>query len=291
MQRIGAMRKEGQRSMGEQHYIEVKNLVKNYDTGKVKVCAVDHISFYVDQGEFIGIMGASGSGKTTILNILSAIDTMSEGQVVYDGADMSGMNEEGLADFRRKNLGFVFQDYNLLDTLTIEENIMLPMILTKGERGRISGRNAVHTACLKEEIDNTVKEIAERLQISDIMEKFPYEVSGGQKQRAACARAVVNHPKLILADEPTGALDSKSSAMLLHTLQIMNEELGATILMVTHDVFSACYCERILFLRDGKICAELKREDRNEREYLNRILDMQSKIGDEEMIKTEGRVC
>lgn len=277
--------------MGEQHYIEVKNLVKNYDTGKVKVRAVDHVNFYVEQGEFIGIMGASGSGKTTILNILSAIDTMSDGQVIFDGADMSGMNEEGLADFRRKNLGFVFQDYNLLDTLTIEENIMLPLILTKGERRRIFGRNTVHTACLKEEIDNVVKEISERLQISDIMEKFPYEVSGGQKQRAACARAIVNHPKLILADEPTGALDSKSSAMLLRTLQVMNEKLGATILMVTHDVFSACYCERILFLNDGKICAELKRENRGKREYLNYILDVQSRIGNGNSMTMEGRVC
>lgn len=262
--------------MGEQHYIEVNNLVKNYDTGKVKVCAVDHVSFYVERGEFIGIMGASGSGKTTILNILSAIDTMSDGEVFYDGVSISGMQEAELSDFRRKNLGFVFQDYNLLDTLTMEENIMLPMALNNRER---------------KEIDERIKEISERLQIGDIMEKFPYEVSGGQKQRVACARALVNNPKLILADEPTGALDSKSSAMLLHTLQVMNEELGATILMVTHDVFSACYCGRILFLSDGKICAELKRENRNKREYLNRILDMQFQIGDEHTMEREGCVC
>lgn len=255
-------------SMEERHYIEVNNLVKNYDTGKVEINAVDHVSFYVDQGEFIGIMGASGSGKTTILNILSTIDTMSEGQVIYDGTDISGMNEEGLADFRQKNIGFVFQDYNLLDTLTVGENIMLPMTLNNGERG---------------EIDDKVRELSELLRIRDILEKFPYEVSGGQKQRAACARALVNSPKLILADEPTGALDSKSSAMLLHTLQVMNEKLGATILMVTHDVFSACYCERILFLNDGKICTELKRENQNKREYLNRILDIQSQMGGEEI--------
>lgn len=252
--------------MTEHHYIEVKDLVKNYNSGKVKVNAVDHVSFYVDQGEFIGIMGTSGSGKTTILNILSAIDTMSGGEVFYDGIAVSGMNEKELSDFRQVNLGFVFQDYNLIDTLSIEENIMLPMVLSNKK---------------KEEVESRVKGISESLHIGDILSKFPYEVSGGQKQRAACARAIVNNPKLILADEPTGALDSKSSDMLLHTFQIMNRELGATILMVTHDVFSACYCERILFLSDGKICAELERKNAGKREYLNRILDVQSRIGGE----------
>ncbi|MDE7198488.1 MAG: ABC transporter ATP-binding protein, partial [Lachnospiraceae bacterium] len=188
--------------MTRQHYIEVRDLVKNYDTGKVRVSAIDHVSFYVDQGEFIGIMGASGSGKTTMLNILSTIDTMSAGQVFYDGADIAGMNEEELSDFRQRNLGFVFQDYNLLDTLTIEENIMLPMALCSKK---------------KEEIVSRIQSISESLHIGGILRKFPYEVSGGQKQRAACARALVNNPKLILADEPTGALDSKSSDMLLHT--------------------------------------------------------------------------
>lgn len=254
--------------MAGNHFIEVKNLVKNYDTGNIKVTAVDNVSFYVDKGAFIGIMGASGSGKTTILNILSAIDRMSGGQVLYDMADISQMTEEELSDFRQENLGFVFQDYNLLDTLSIEENIMLPMALC--------GRK-------KEEIEIRVKSISETLHICDILSKFPYEVSGGQKQRAACARALVNNPKLILADEPTGALDSNSSAMLLHTLQIMNRELGATILMVTHDVFSACYCEKILFLSDGKICSELERGNMGKKEYLNRILDMQSKIGGDDI--------
>ena len=254
--------------MAKNHFIEVKNLVKNYGTGNIKVTAVDNVSFYVDKGAFIGIMGASGSGKTTILNILSTIDRMSGGQVLYDMADISQMTEEELSDFRQENLGFVFQDYNLLDTLSIEENIMLPMVLC--------GRK-------KEEIENRVKSISETLHICDILSKFPYEVSGGQKQRAACARALVNNPKLILADEPTGALDSNSSAMLLHTLQIMNRELGATILMVTHDVFSACYCEKILFLSDGKICSELERENMGKKEYLNRILDMQSKIGGDDI--------
>lgn len=254
--------------MAKKHFIEVKNLVKNYGMGNIKVTAVDNVSFYVDKGAFIGIMGASGSGKTTILNILSTIDKMSGGQVLYDMADISQMTEEELSDFRQENLGFVFQDYNLLDILSIEENIMLPMALC--------GRK-------KEEIESRVKNISETLHICDILSKFPYEVSGGQKQRAACARALVNNPKLILADEPTGALDSNSSAMLLHTLQIMNRELGATILMVTHDVFSACYCEKILFLSDGKICSELERGNMGKKEYLNRILDMQSKIGGDDI--------
>lgn len=276
--------------MEEHRYMEVNQLVKVYDTGKVKVSAVDHVSFYVDQGEFIGIMGASGSGKTTLLNILSTIDTMSEGQVLYDGVDISGMDEEELSDFRQKNLGFVFQDYNLLDTLTVEENIMLPMILN-GEEG-VEGTNSVRRKIktyktgnseLKERTESRIKDIAETLHIRDILRKFPYEVSGGQKQRAACARALVNKPKLILADEPTGALDSKSSAVLLRALQVMNRELGATILMVTHDVFSACYCERILFLSDGKICAELNRGSMEKREYLNRILDIQAQIGGEDI--------
>ena len=254
--------------MAKKHFIEVKNLVKNYGMGNIKVTAVDNVSFYVDKGAFIGIMGASGSGKTTILNILSTIDKMSGGQVLYDMADISQMTEEELSDFRQENLGFVFQDYNLLDTLSIEENIMLPMALC--------GRK-------KEEIEIRVKSISETLHICDILSKFPYEVSGGQKQRAACARALVNHPKLILADEPTGALDSNSSAMLLHTLQIMNRELGATILMVTHDVFSACYCEKILFLSDGKICSELERGNMDKKEYLDRILDMQLGIGGDDI--------
>ena len=181
--------------MARNHFIEVKNLVKNYGTGNIKVTAVDNVSFYVDKGAFIGIMGASGSGKTTLLNILSAIDRMSSGQVLYDMADISQMTEEELSDFRQENLGFVFQDYNLLDTLSIEENIMLPMALCRHKTSKTR---------LKEEIESRVKSISESLHICDILSKFPYEVSGGQKQRAACARALVNNPKLILADEPTG---------------------------------------------------------------------------------------
>lgn len=250
--------------MTEKHYIEVRNLTKNYETGAMKTTAVDDVSFCVDKGSFIGIMGASGSGKTTLLNLLSTIDTMTGGQVFYDTVDISKMDADELSDFRLHNLGFVFQDYNLLDTLNVEENIMLPMTL--------GGKK-------KAEIERRIKTLAKTLHIMDILKKFPYEISGGQKQRAACARALVNNPKLILADEPTGALDTKASAMLLDTLQTMNRELGATILMVTHDVFSACYCEKILFLRDGKICMELEREGMDKKDYVNHILDMQALIG------------
>lgn len=265
----------------ESHYIVVDNLVKYYGVGCNRTTAVDHVSFHVKQGEFVGIMGASGSGKTTLLNILSTIDTMSEGRVLYSRGDdcreksnywdISGMQEEELADFRQKNLGFVFQDYNLLDTLTIEENIILPMLLNSHE-SKIHFRGGADS--LKEKTDNKVKNIAEALHITDVLKKFPYEVSGGQKQRAACARALANDPRLILADEPTGALDSKSSEMLMHTLQVMNEKMGATILMVTHDVFSACYCERILFLQDGKIYCEIERGNMEGRQYLGKILDV-----------------
>lgn len=251
----------------EQHFIEVRDLVKNYGMGENTVTAVDHVSFSVEKGEFVGIMGASGSGKTTLLNMLSAIDRASGGSIFYDGADISRMAEDELADFRRENLGFIFQDYNLLDTLNIEENIMLPMAL--GGRKRDDTRQQA-------------MRIARALNIVDIMQRFPYEVSGGQKQRAACARALVNDPKLILADEPTGALDSKSSAMLLETLQVMNRELGATILMVTHDAYSASYCKRILFLTDGRICFSCERKGRKRKDYVNHIMDIQAGMGGED---------
>lgn len=250
----------------EQHYIEVRNIIKEYGSGENRVKAVNDVSFYVDKGEFIGVMGSSGSGKTTILNMLSTIDSLSRGHILYDNFDIVNMGERKLAEFRKENLGFVFQDYNLLDTLNIKENILLPMALCGKE---------------KKEIEKRIEELAEALNITEVLNKFPYEVSGGQKQRAACARALVNSPKLILADEPTGALDSKSSAILLKTLCTMNTKLKATILMVTHDVFSACYCQRILFLHDGKICFELKQNGMEKRDYLNRILDVLSQIGGE----------
>ncbi len=226
--------------------------------------AIDDISFAVSQGEFIGIMGASGSGKTTLLNCISTIDTVSSGHIYLDGTDITQIKDKTIAQFRRQNLGFIFQDFNLLDTLTIHENIALALTVNK-----------VAAA----DVDARVLEISRQLGITDILNKFPYQVSGGQKQRCACARATVNNPKLILADEPTGALDSKSSQMLLDTIQSMNEELTATILMVTHDAFTASYARRILFLQDGHIFNELVRGEKSRKQFFNEILDVVALLG------------
>lgn len=226
--------------------------------------AIDDISFSVHAGEFVGIMGASGSGKTTMLNCISTIDTVSAGHIFLDETDVTEIKEKELARFRRENLGFIFQDFNLLDTLTISENIALALTINKVPA---------------EQIDGKVQEIAATLNITDILDKYPYQVSGGQKQRCACARAIINKPKLILADEPTGALDSHSSQMLLSTMQSINEQLGATILMVTHDAFSASYAERILFLRDGVIFNEIRKGEDSRREFFEKILDVLTMMG------------
>lgn len=226
--------------------------------------AIDDISFSVHAGEFVGIMGASGSGKTTMLNCISTIDIVSAGHIFLDGTDVTEIKEKELARFRRENLGFIFQDFNLLDTLTISENIALALTINKVPA---------------EQIDGKVQEIAATLNITDILDKYPYQVSGGQKQRCACARAIINKPKLILADEPTGALDSHSSQMLLSTMQSINEQLGATILMVTHDAFSASYAERILFLRDGVIFNEIRKGQDSRREFFEKILDVLTMMG------------
>ena len=244
--------------------IRVCNVEKYYGTKNNITRAVNQVSFTVDAGEFVGIMGASGSGKTTLLNMISTIDRVTAGHIFYGNTDITELNEDALSDFRRENLGFVFQDFNLLDTLTIEENIILAMSL-HGKK--------------KKEIDVRTDEILKTLGISEIRNKFPGQVSGGQKQRCACARALVNDPKLILADEPTGALDSRSAQMLLDTLKKMNEDMGATILMVTHDAFTASYCQRILFLKDGEIFHELIRGRKNRREFLNEILDVLALTG------------
>lgn len=226
--------------------------------------AINDISFSVCEGEFVGIMGASGSGKTTLLNCISTIDTVSAGHIYLDGTDVTEIKEKALAQFRRENLGFVFQDFNLLDTLTISENIALALTI-----------NNVPV----EQIDGKVAEMAGTLNIMDILDKYPYQVSGGQKQRCACARAIINKPKLILADEPTGALDSHSSQMLLSTMQSINEQLGATILMVTHDAFSASYANRILFLRDGVIFTEIRKGRDSRRGFFEKILDVLTMMG------------
>ena len=223
--------------------------------------AINDISFSVRKGEFVGIMGASGSGKTTLLNCISTIDTVSAGHIYLDGTDVTEIKEKALARFRRENLGFIFQDFNLLDTLTISENIARALTIN-------------HTPV--EQIEKKVKEMAGSLNITDILNIYPYQVSGGQKQRCACARAIINKPKLILADEPTGALDSHSSQMLLSTMQSINEQLGATILMVTHDAFSASYANRILFLRDGVIFTEILKGNNSRRAFFEKVLDVQT---------------
>ena len=244
-----------------QEIIRVSDVEKYYGNGDQVTKAVDRVSFAVQQGEFIGVMGASGSGKTTLLNLLSTIDRVTAGHIYYGDTDITELGEEQLSEFRKKQLGFIFQEYNLLDTLTLEENIMLVMTLHR--RG-------------KKEI-----QLLRILGIEEVKDKYPYQVSGGQKQRCACARALANHPTLLLADEPTGALDSLSAQTLLETFTDMNQNMGATILMVTHDAFSASYCSRILFLKDGKIFHELVRGGKERRAFLNEILDVMTLTGGE----------
>ncbi len=246
--------------------MKVENLEKYYGTKALITKALKNISFTVENHEFTGIMGASGSGKTTLLNCISTIDTATAGHIYLDGKDLTKLKDKELAKFRQLNLGFIFQDFNLLDTLTMEENIALSLTI-----GNVASK----------EIETRVKELAIKLGIGDIMMKFPYEVSGGQRQRCACARAIINKPKIILADEPTGALDSKSAGMLLDTLNTMNQSMGATILMVTHDVFTASYCKRIIFLKDGKLFSEIFRGDQTRAEFFNRILDTVTLLGGE----------
>lgn len=244
--------------------LRLEHIQKFYGNQGNLTKAISDISFSVNSGEFVGIMGASGSGKTTLLNCISTIDTVSAGHIYLDGADVTEIKEKELSRFRRENLGFVFQDFNLLDTLTISENIALALTINKVPEPQIAGK---------------VQEMAQSLNIIDILDKYPYQVSGGQKQRCACARAIINNPKLILADEPTGALDSHSSQMLLGTMQSINEQLGATILMVTHDAFSASYAGRILFLRDGKIFTEILKGGNSRKEFFEKILDVITMLG------------
>lgn len=244
--------------------LRLEHIQKFYGNHGNLTKAINDISFSVNNGEFVGIMGASGSGKTTLLNCISTIDTVSAGHIYLDGVDVAEIKEKESARFRRENLGFVFQDFNLLDTLTISENIALALTINKVPEEQIAGK---------------VREMAQSLNITDILNKYPYQVSGGQKQRCACARAIINQPKLILADEPTGALDSHSSQMLLSTMQSINEQLGATILMVTHDAFSASYTERILFLRDGMIFTEILKGGNSRKEFFEKILDVITMLG------------
>lgn len=244
--------------------LQLDNAKKYYGNAANITKAVNGISFTVEKGEFVAIMGASGSGKTTLLNCISTIDNVTSGHIYVDQADITELNEKELASFRKNKLGFIFQDFNLLDTLTIEENIALSLVINKEK---------------VDQVDDKVLTMAQNLGIESILKKFPYEVSGGQKQRCACARALINDPKIILADEPTGALDSKSARMLLETMSNMNENLEATILMVTHDAFSASFCKRILFLKDGKIFNEIIRGEKTRKEMFHEILDVLTLLG------------
>ncbi len=243
--------------------LKVNNLKKYYGNNNITK-ALNNISFIVNDNEFVAIMGASGSGKTTLLNMISTIDTVTSGHIFIGGEDITTLDEEKLSDFRKNNLGFVFQDFNLLDTLTIKENIALSLIINKKD---------------KTKIDNLVLDISKKLGISDILDKYPYEVSGGQKQRCASARALINNPKLILADEPTGALDSRNARVLLETFKQMNEELNSTILMVTHDAYSASYAARVLFIKDGKIFNEINKANKKREEFYDEIINVLTLLG------------
>lgn len=244
--------------------LQVKHIIKNYGKEKNITKALDDINFNVETGEFIGIMGPSGSGKTTLLNCISTIDTVSSGTILLENRDITSLKEKEVAEFRRNNLGFIFQDSNLLDTLTVEENIALPLTI-KGIGTK--------------EVDNRTLEIASRLEISDTLHKFPYEISGGQKQRCAAARAVVTDPKLVLADEPTGSLDSTSAKIMMGILENLNKTLHTTILLVTHDAVSASYAKRILFLKDGSIFNEIHKGTKNNSDFYQTILAVLSSVG------------
>ncbi|MEG0296208.1 MAG: ABC transporter ATP-binding protein [Clostridium sp.] len=244
--------------------LEVKNIQKYYGNEGSLTKAIDDISIDVMEGEFVGVMGPSGSGKTTFLNCISTIDAPTAGSILVGGNDITKLKKKEVAKFRREQLGFVFQDFNLLDTLSVNENIALALT--------IMGDNP-------NAIDEKVKNVAKQLGIEKILKKFPYEISGGQKQRVASARALITNPTLILADEPTGALDSKSAQMLLETFQDLNEKLKSTIIMVTHDAFSASYCKKIVFIKDGKIFTELERGSYSRKEFFDKILDIVSLLG------------
>ena len=244
--------------------LEVQNLMKFYGNKSSLTKAVNDLSFIVEKGEFTAIMGASGSGKTTLLNCISTIDRVTSGHILVEGRDITKLKGNALMKFRREKLGFIFQDFHLLDTLNAFDNIALALQI-QNEKTEI--------------IRKKVKEVAQKLDITEVLKKYPYEMSGGQKQRVACARAMVTDPCFILADEPTGALDSHSAGMLLGSLQYMNQDLDATILMVTHDAFSASYAGRVLFMKDGKLFHELRRGREERKEFFEEIIHVVSLLG------------
>jgi len=250
----------------ENTILQVDDIQKFYGNKGNLTKAIDHISLSVKKGEFLGIMGASGSGKTTLLNCISTIDTVTSGHIYIEGKDITELHGTLLSEFRGKKLGFIFQDFNLLDTLTAYENISLALSIAGMKPGDINER---------------VLQVAKALNIQEMLEKYPYQMSGGQQQRVAAARAIVTNPAMVLADEPTGALDTNSSRMLLTMLTELNEQLDATILMVTHDAFSASYCKRILFIKDGKVFNELHRGKDTRKEFFAKILEVVSVLGGE----------
>ena len=244
--------------------LELSKVEKYYGNKSSLTKALNNISFSVEKKEFVAIMGASGSGKTTLLNCISTIDRVTAGHIFVAGEDITKLEGNSLNKFRREELGFIFQDFNLLDTLTAYENIALAL--------SIQNVNV-------NEIDQRIKEVAKKLNIKDVLDKYPYQMSGGQKQRVASARAIITNPKLILADEPTGALDSKSSKMLLESFNYLNQELDATILMVTHDAFTASYATRVIFIKDGKIFNEIHKGDSTRKEFFDKIIDVVTLLG------------
>ena len=246
--------------------LEVNHVEKVYGSRNNVTRALADVSFTVDKGEFVGIMGASGSGKSTLLNCVSTIDTVTSGSVVINGADITRLKHDKLTRFRREQLGFIFQDSNLLDTLTARENIALPLTIARVPAKETLAR---------------VEQVAQRLDIAGVLDKYPYQMSGGQQQRVAAARALVTDPAIILADEPTGALDSKNARLLLESFEAMNRQYQATVLMVTHDSFAASYTNRVLFIRDGRIFTELRRGDSPRREFFDRIMEVVAMMGGE----------
>lgn len=244
--------------------LKIEQIEKYYGSKSSLTKAIDDISFEVDKGEFVAIMGASGSGKTTLLNCISTIDRVTAGHIWLEDMDITKLRSKQLGKFRREKLGFIFQDFNLLDTMTAYENIALALSLQKKSPS---------------EIDKAVREVAGELGITDVLDKYPYQMSGGQKQRVASARAIVTDPSIVLADEPTGALDSKAAKQLLERFGHLNKDKGATIMMVTHDSFTASYASRLIFIKDGKIFSELTRGNDSRKEFFKRIIDVVTLLG------------
>ncbi len=247
-----------------ENILKVENIEKYYGSRSSLTKAIDNLSLEVERGEFVAIMGSSGSGKTTLLNVISTIDRVTSGHIYVGGVDITKLRGNELNKFRREELGFIFQDFNLLDTLTASENIALALSIQDASAN---------------EIEAKIKKVADELDIKSVLSKYPYQMSGGQKQRVASARAIITDPKLILADEPTGALDSKSAKMLLERFDYLNNELSATILMVTHDAFTASYANRVIFIKDGKLFKEIHRGNDSRREFFDKIIDVVTLLG------------